>query len=73
VFNHHVRPADNTGYIFVSRARTASQRSFLCESLTVRTSSHVVPVLGLSSGDWMPWASERTRGGYVGETVGEKN
>ena len=37
----------------------------------MRTSSPVIPVLGLSSGDWVPWESGRTRGGYVGKTVGE--
>jgi len=55
----------------MSRAHRASQRSLPCGSFTVRTSSPVIPVLGLSSGDWVPWASERTRGGYVGKTVGE--
>jgi len=45
----------------MSRAHRASQRSLPCGSFTVRTSSPVIPVLGLS------WA----RGGYVGKTVGE--
>ena len=40
-----------------------AQKSFLCGSLTVRTLNPVVPILGLSSGDWLPWASERARGG----------
>jgi len=58
--------------IVLSRAHRASQSSFLWGSFTVRISSPVVPVLGLSSGDWMPWSSKRTMGGYVGETVGGK-
>ena len=37
----------------------------------MRNSNPVIFVLGLSSGDWVPWASERTRGAYVGKTVGE--
>ena len=37
----------------------------------MRTSSLVISVLGLSSGDWVPWASERARGGYVGKAAGE--
>jgi len=55
----------------LSRAHRASQKSLPCGSFTVRTSSPVIPVLGMSSGGWVPWASERTRGGYVGKTVGE--
>ena len=58
-------------FIDLSRAHRTSQRSLPCGSFTVRTSSPVIPVLGLSSGYWVPWASERIRGGYVGKTVGE--
>jgi len=47
-----------------------AQKSFVCGSLTVRTLSPVVPILGLSSGDWLPLASERARGGYAEETIG---
>jgi len=43
----------------MSRAHRASQGSLPFGSLTVRTSSLVFPVLGLSSGDWVPWATER--------------
>jgi len=55
----------------MSRAHKASQRSLPCRSFTVWTSSPVIPVLGQLSSDWVPWASERTRGSYVGKTVGE--
>jgi len=59
--------------IQTSRAHWASQGSLLGGSLAERTSSPVTPVLGLPIGDCVPWASERTRGCYVGKTVGLNN
>jgi len=47
-----------------------AQKLFVCGSLTIWTLNLVVPILGLSSGDWLPWASERARGGYAEEMIG---
>jgi len=55
----------------LSRANRVSQRSLPSGSFTVRTSSPVIPVLGLLFGDWVPWANDRFRGDYVGKTVWE--
>ena len=66
--SHHVVVSSTD---VMSHAHRASQRSLPCGSFTVRTSSPVIPILGLLSDDWVPWASKRTRGGYIGKTVGE--
>jgi len=54
----------------VTSAVRPVQSSFLIGRLTVRTIIPVVPILGLSSGDWPRLACERARCGYAEDRLG---
>jgi len=66
-------PAVLTVYVWriaVTCAVRPVQRTFLIGILTIRTIIPVVPILGLSSGDWPRLACERARCCYAEERLG---